>query len=108
MLCVSDECDRERQAGNQAAGKNGSSRGCPASQTGSFHQAIPRHGCVTLAIMVPISFEPGRYGRRLLGGVYLRSVLFTSRNQDRTAANGLRSEERRVGKECRSRWSPYH
>ena len=21
---------------------------------------------------------------------------------------GLRSEERRVGKECRSRWSPYH
>src|SRR5271167_3073180 len=26
----------------------------------------------------------------------------------RTAANGPRSEERRVGKECRSRWSPYH
>ena len=24
------------------------------------------------------------------------------------AANGYRSEERRVGKECRSRWSPYH
>src|SRR3712207_7666885 len=24
------------------------------------------------------------------------------------AAEGLRSEERRVGKECRSRWSPYH
>ena len=25
------------------------------------------------------------------------------------AASGkLRSEERRVGKECRSRWSPYH
>ena len=22
--------------------------------------------------------------------------------------NGSRSEERRVGKECRSRWSPYH
>ena len=25
-----------------------------------------------------------------------------------TAALGGRSEERRVGKECRSRWSPYH
>src|SRR5258707_10807016 len=25
-----------------------------------------------------------------------------------TAARGARSEERRVGKECRSRWSPYH
>src|ERR1035437_9965906 len=24
------------------------------------------------------------------------------------AADALRSEERRVGKECRSRWSPYH
>ena len=24
------------------------------------------------------------------------------------AVNGIRSEERRVGKECRSRWSPYH
>src|SRR5687767_8147414 len=24
------------------------------------------------------------------------------------ATKGLRSEERRVGKECRSRWSPYH
>src|SRR5690348_18123856 len=25
-----------------------------------------------------------------------------------SAASGSRSEERRVGKECRSRWSPYH
>ena len=25
-----------------------------------------------------------------------------------TAKKHLRSEERRVGKECRSRWSPYH
>ena len=25
-----------------------------------------------------------------------------------TVRPGVRSEERRVGKECRSRWSPYH
>ena len=25
-----------------------------------------------------------------------------------TKTNDVRSEERRVGKECRSRWSPYH
>ena len=25
-----------------------------------------------------------------------------------TVARSFRSEERRVGKECRSRWSPYH
>src|SRR3989449_1026507 len=27
---------------------------------------------------------------------------------DPVSARQLRSEERRVGKECRSRWSPYH
>src|SRR3712207_6884039 len=35
----------------------------------------------------------------------------TAEAQDRagiTAAEQVRSEERRVGKECRSRWSPYH
>ena len=26
----------------------------------------------------------------------------------RNKTNSSRSEERRVGKECRSRWSPYH
>src|SRR5258708_14563137 len=29
-------------------------------------------------------------------------------NGDVRAQGGIRSEERRVGKECRSRWSPYH
>ena len=28
--------------------------------------------------------------------------------KDAAHANQARSEERRVGKECRSRWSPYH
>ena len=28
-------------------------------------------------------------------------------NKERSAVE-IRSEERRVGKECRSRWSPYH
>ena len=30
------------------------------------------------------------------------------RRQDGGEDGGKRSEERRVGKECRSRWSPYH
>src|SRR2546430_5376800 len=33
----------------------------------------------------------------VVGGVYAGA-----------ATNSARSEERRVGKECRSRWSPYH
>ena len=28
--------------------------------------------------------------------------------EDKLRSDGRRSEERRVGKECRSRWSPYH
>ena len=31
-----------------------------------------------------------------------------SKEEQLEAAGGVRSEERRVGKECRSRWSPYH
>src|SRR2546422_2232858 len=34
------------------------------------------------------------------------SITNQPRSQD--ALSGSRSEERRVGKECRSRWSPYH
>src|SRR3546814_2504982 len=38
--------------------------------------------------------------------------LFAGRRLEAAAQQGLRSEERRVGKECvstcRSRWSPYH
>ena len=29
-------------------------------------------------------------------------------NDDQALRERTRSEERRVGKECRSRWSPYH
>ena len=40
-------------------------------------------------------------------------LLITAGNEEKcntmTASWGaMRSEERRVGKECRSRWSPYH
>ena len=40
-----------------------------------------------------------------------RSLVFDSLfARERLGSTGLgqRSEERRVGKECRSRWSPYH
>ena len=34
--------------------------------------------------------------------------IFLKENRDRIEKKYRRSEERRVGKECRSRWSPYH
>src|SRR3712207_9447757 len=52
--------------------------------------------------------EPARRLRYRLSGkgeIYL----YSQEDVERIATEaGLRSEERRVGKECRSRWSPYH
>ena len=46
----------------------------------------------------------------LLGVVGFREMNKKPEQGDREQKNSslLRSEERRVGKECRSRWSPYH
>ena len=44
-----------------------------------------------------------RTGRKLERGGYLTVETVTM-----WIVYALRSEERRVGKECRSRWSPYH
>ena len=38
----------------------------------------------------------------------VRTVRFTSTSDESIEPGFARSEERRVGKECRSRWSPYH
>src|SRR3712207_7402012 len=56
--------------------------------------------------------EFGRLGLALEGVEQLEGAVEVVLD-DRLAAAGdehepLRSEERRVGKECRSRWSPYH
>ena len=38
----------------------------------------------------------------------LRPLQFEDFSGQDKVVDNLRSEERRVGKECRSRWSPYH
>ena len=45
--------------------------------------------------------EADRYKSDIIGTEHL--LLALAKEKD-----GVRSEERRVGKECRSRWSPYH
>ena len=42
------------------------------------------------------------------GCVYVDPVTFAAAIAARTKKVKIRSEERRVGKECRSRWSPHH
>ena len=48
-----------------------------------------------------------RSGKILLGKNYIEVRRKTKMRTDNLTGPG-RSEERRVGKECRSRWSPYH
>ena len=53
-----------------------------------------------------------RLEQYLVGGHVDAVLMLTLHESDtlpaRLHARGIRSEERRVGKECRSRWSPYH
>src|SRR5258707_11720286 len=44
----------------------------------------------------------GFFSPRVPGGEWANGAMGNAR------WTGVRSEERRVGKECRSRWSPYH
>src|SRR5256885_7580068 len=59
-------------------------------------------------------FSSGNHKHHQQSGLCGRALLlffilyFPCWKRIRTNGEGLRSEERRVGKECRSRWSPYH
>src|SRR5256885_85517 len=69
-------------------------------------------GVQTCALPISAAPTPGRMTRA--AEVIIRASLVTcvrapSRSQAYcNEARLARSEERRVGKECRSRWSPYH
>ena len=65
-------------------------------------------------ILMPVSSLPGPYGIGCFGAEALKFVDFLAAAGQHIwqllplSPTGYRSEERRVGKECRSRWSPYH
>ena len=53
------------------------------------------------------------FGQNVFAGEFLRLPAKTNAKVEQVVQTRLleeqrRSEERRVGKECRSRWSPYH
>ena len=75
--------------------------GCPGAQASlcqlpSFREQSPRGGGLGRG-----GARDPRLGARL--GAAVNTVA-----DDDVVAETTRSEERRVGKECRSRWSPYH
>src|SRR3712207_9594087 len=53
-------------------------------------------------------FTNERLVGRAIAGRRDEVVLATKFGNERGEDGSFRSEERRVGKECRSRWSPYH
>ena len=66
---------------------------------GEFFSLLGPSGCgkTTLLRMIAGFIRPDKGSISINGEVI-----------DHLNPNQLRSEERRVGKECRSRWSPYH
>ena len=56
-----------------------------------------------LYLTLRLGFLQIRYLPRALGYLFARGA-----NKGKGDVSSFRSEERRVGKECRSRWSPYH
>ena len=65
---------------------------------GALERARAEHG---------VEADLGQLGQGLIADVE-REVQFFQPFLQGGQLNQLRSEERRVGKECRSRWSPYH
>ena len=65
-----------------------------------------------LIIFLLVFLQPDFGGAMVIFGIWLSLVLVSGMSKKHLAfvaiLGVLRSEERRVGKECRSRWSPYH
>src|SRR5256885_5541312 len=80
--------------------------------TGVQTCALPIFFALLVAVIFSFSFDPtAEEARRIVGGLAWIAFLFASTvalNQSWARELRGRSEERRVGKECRSRWSPYH
>src|SRR2546430_16486083 len=71
-----------------------------AAQTGFGQEKPYKEGSVWTVTFVKV--KPG------MMDTYLRDLGANRKKLMEQAKKDGRSEERRVGKECRSRWSPYH
>ena len=91
-------------------------------QISEIHEKNPDSKCI---MIVPdhYSYETERKFVDFFGGIGLNNIevltlrrmsinFLSAKQQNHLTAPGkmmlIRSEERRVGKECRARWSPYH
>src|SRR5882762_1036605 len=68
----------------------------------------PRHLLERLAYWAERAPERTLFAQRDKAGGWRTLTYRDALGKARRVGQFLRSEERRVGKECRSRWSPYH
>ena len=61
---------------------------------------------LSIIILIVAAMYPGKFINNISG--MLSPANYQSYNVNSLLSLMVRSEERRVGKECRSRWSPYH
>ena len=76
-----------------------------------LNELTERKRRVLWAIVQDYSSTAEPVGSRTIARKYdlgVSSATIRNEMQDLEDEGYLRSEERRVGKECRSRWSPYH
>src|SRR3712207_9456522 len=104
-----------RSAGLARGGSRAAERGVARGARLEAMITIPAGVRVLLATK-PVDFRKGAHSLAALAAEVLGAdpfsgavLVFRSRRADRIKILIWdRSEERRVGKECRSRWSPYH
>ena len=63
---------------------------------------------VALVCAIFMASSSNAFARSLIWNVMIFIIYGIDKSKARRGAWTTRSEERRVGKECRSRWSPYH
>src|SRR3712207_9327119 len=102
--------EEQKEAGGEFAGRRvalGVSGGIAAFKAAEVLRGLQRAGCAVRVGMTKRACEfitPLTF--RALSGAHVVVDDYAPDNPDPIAH--IRSEERRVGKECRSRWSPYH
>src|SRR5258707_301993 len=97
------------ELGKPASGRIASSIGTTASIVTARSDSSPLINA-TAVVARPFS-SSGAKSMAMLNRSTQRAGVKASdagENQSRSISTNERSEERRVGKECRSRWSPYH
>src|ERR1035438_6838443 len=71
------------------------------------HEAEDCHGRAIWALGSAVGRSP-HWSSQIMAEQLFAQALPAARDFTSPRAWAFRSEERRVGKECRSRWSPYH